>query len=99
MARAIPHIDTKVDVEKTVSEIEASLLAHNASHIAKEYELGQIKAMAFRHGNVPFQLPAKVEAVYQILIGRRREFLYQEDKERIYGQAPKNSVAECYVLD
>ena len=70
MPRVIPYIDTAVVVEKTLAEIEDLLRVHNVSHVMKEYDMGRIKAVAFKHGGVPFQLPANVEAIYQYLFDR-----------------------------
>ena len=67
MPREIPYIDTTVSVERTLAEIEELLRIHNASHVLKEYDAGRIKAVGFKHGGVPFQLPAKVDALYQVI--------------------------------
>ena len=67
MPREIPYIDTTVPVEKTLGEIEELLRVHNASHVVKEYDMGRIKAVGFKHGGVPFQLPTKADAIYQYL--------------------------------
>ena len=67
MPREIPYIDTTVSVERTLAEIEELLRVHNASHVMKEYDMGRIKAVGFKHAGVPFQLPANVDALYQVI--------------------------------
>lgn len=96
MTRVIPYIDTTVAVEKTLAEIEELLRVHNASHVVKEYESGRIKAVAFKHDGVPFQLPANVEALYQHLLTARKalprfryEYPSHEIQGRIHAQAER----------
>ena len=96
MPRKIPYVDTAVSIEKTVAEIETILLVHNASHIMKEFESGRIKSVAFKHDNVPFQLPTNVEPVYQYLLDIRQQspryslrYPDQQAKARLYDQAAR----------
>jgi hypothetical protein len=72
MPRTIPYIDTEVKVEKTVAEMESILQVHGASHVMKEFESGRIKSLAFKHGDIPFQLPVNVEACYQVIYSAKK---------------------------
>lgn len=67
MPREIPYIDTTVSVEKTVAEIEEILRIHKATLVQKRYDNGRIQALSFIHSGVPFQLPAKVDSLYQVI--------------------------------
>lgn len=96
MPLTIPYIATTVDVQKTLSEIEAILQVHGVSAIAKEYESGRIRSLAFKHDGVPFQLPARVENLYQYLLKTRQEtpryrysVLTQEQRAKIFAQAER----------
>ncbi len=73
MAREIPYIDTSVTVQKTVAEIETILQVHGASQIVKNFESGRIKAIAFMHEDIPFQLPSNVDAIYQRIVEGRKD--------------------------
>ncbi len=93
MARAIPYIDTTVAVKKTVAEIEDILGVHGATHVMKTLEAGQIKALSFKHEDMAFQLPANVDAIYQLLLTKRRGSRYWEPdqsvKEHLHEQAER----------
>lgn len=96
MPREIPYIDTKVSVKNTVAEIEAILQVHGASAVMKEFESGRIKSVAFKHDNIPFQLPVNVEAVYQYLLDKKQSsrnynlrYPDQAAKVRIHDQAER----------
>ncbi len=98
MARKIPYIDTTVAVAKTVVEIEAILQAHKVDSVKKDFENGKVKSLAFKHGDIPFQLPANTEALYQYLLDQRvnhTNYRYryrypdQEAKTRLHDQAER----------
>lgn len=70
----ILNYSTQVAVTKTVGEIQALLAKHGAKSILIDYDgQGQPVALAFLlatpHGERGFKLPARVEAVWQVLRG------------------------------
>lgn len=74
MPVSLRNYTTKVDVLKTVGEIETILARHGVSRIMKEYDgQGGVDALTFSvriqaNGNdVPFRLPVNTEAVLAIL--------------------------------
>ena len=77
---------------KTIAEIEILLQLHGAEATMREYESGHIKAIAFKHEGISFQLPARVEALYQYLIQARQQrpgFVDQAMKIRLHDQAER----------
>ena len=82
---------TQVPASKTVSEIHTILAKHGATAILTEYGPNhEVIAISFKvltkHGELPFQLPCKPEAVYKILRkrprARYRVLAEQHDKEQ-----------------
>ena len=98
MPREIPYIDTTVLVEKTLAEIEDILRVHNASHVLKEYDMGRVKAMGFKHGGVPFQLPSNVDFIYQYILGKHVDGARWLQKGHwAYGSPPQAAKALWYA--
>jgi hypothetical protein len=62
---------TSIAVDKTVGEIHQKLAKAGAGQILNEYQNGIVSAVSFRintkFGYVAFRLPARIEAVEQIL--------------------------------
>jgi len=72
----LKNYTTTIAPEKSIAEIEANLSMHGATDIHKQYDgQGNIVAISFgintEHGFLPFRLPAKPEAVRQILIDEK----------------------------
>ncbi len=69
----LKNYTTTIAPEKTIAEIEVNLSMHGATDIHKQYDgQGNVIAITFgintEHGFIPFRLPAKPEAVRQILM-------------------------------
>jgi len=69
----LKNYTTTIAPEKSIAEIEVTLSMHGATDIHKQYDgLGNVIAITFgintKHGIIPFRLPAKPEAVRQILM-------------------------------
>lgn len=62
---------TKIDVEKTIGEIQKCLASHGASAILTDYEEGYVKAISFKISyndqSVGFRLPTDWKPVLEIL--------------------------------
>lgn len=74
----LKNYTTSIPVEKTIAEIEMILALHGCSDIWKQYDgLGNVTGINFvinaGSGKIPFRLPAKVEAVRNILITEREK--------------------------
>jgi hypothetical protein len=93
MPQTIAFQQTTVPAAKSASEIEALLQKHGASHAAKEFEAGRIKAMAFvmdtPDGKFPFRMPVNVDAVFTILMRERKGYSAQSDRQRLFDQAER----------
>ena len=97
MTRPIPYIDTEVSAVRSIAEIEEIIAAHarNVS-MMKRVESGRITAVAFEMEGVGYQLPGRVENVYQaMLAGKLRQSnggSYRSSKEKqaaLYAQAER----------
>lgn len=68
---ALLNYTTKIDVEKTIGEIQKVLASHGASAILTDYEDGYVKAISFKillNGNpVGFRLPTDWNPVLELL--------------------------------
>lgn len=68
---------TKIEPEQTVAQIQRVLGQYGVSAIQTEYDKGEVKAVFFKikiaDKDVPFRLPCRSEAVYQIIIGRMKK--------------------------
>jgi len=86
----LKNYTTTIAPEKTIAEIEANLSMHGASDIHKQYDgRGNVVAITFgintEHGFIPFRLPAKPEAVRQILM---------DEKEKRQLNIPKKTASD-----
>lgn len=67
---------TKVEAHKTIGQIQGVLASYGASAILVEYEQGEATALSFKvkvgEQEIPFTLPCRWEAVYKILVARRK---------------------------
>lgn len=68
----LKNYSTKIPANKTISEIEESLLQHGATDLWKSYGANkEILSLAFavptEHGKIPFKLIINIEAVRQII--------------------------------
>lgn len=65
---------TKISESQTVGEIQGLLGENGASKILVEYEKGNIEAVSFclkvGDKDIPFRLPCRWRAVYNVIIGR-----------------------------
>ena len=69
---------TEVPAVKTVGEITAALISAGATQIATNYQAGRLSGLSWvmhlpGQGDRLFEMPARVEPVYKILISRRRD--------------------------
>lgn len=83
-----------VAVSRSVQRIEEKLVAFGASDIMKSYDNKTLKAIRFQylmHGRkVPFELPARVEAVEKVLMKSVRR-MQPGTRERIREQAERTA--------
>ena len=75
----LKNYTTQVPVERTIAEIEKLLAKFGATDIWKQYESGNVKRINFvintAMGEIPFKLPANVEAVRAVLMEKRKRGL------------------------
>lgn len=69
---AILNYTTKINAEKTASEIQSKLVKAKAQAVMSEYDSsGVVTHISFRvqtlHGLMNFRLPANIEAVYKVI--------------------------------
>jgi len=76
MPAVIAYETTEVSPEKTAAEIERMLQAAGVVAVAKSFDQGKMTAIYFRvetpAGVLPFQLPVNVNAVYQLLVTKKK---------------------------
>jgi len=76
MPVVIAYETTEVSPEKTATEIEKRLQEAGVIGVAKTFDQGKITAIYFRvetpAGVLPFQLPVNVNAVYQLLLNKKK---------------------------
>lgn len=73
----LKNYTTTIAPEKTVTEIEAILSSHGATDIYKQYDgMGNITTISFavetEYGHLAFRLPARPEAVRQIISDQKK---------------------------
>jgi len=65
---------TSISAVKSAGQIQGNLVAHGAKSIMLNYTNGVPSSLSFiiatPHGDLPFRLPAKVEAVKKVLEGQ-----------------------------
>ena len=102
MAQTLPYETSTVTAEKTASEIEDMLREAGVAKVGKTYENNKVKAIYFQmdtpKGSMPFTLPVNVDAVYQIMITKkknssRRDYriTQRELEERTHAQAERTA--------
>lgn len=68
----IKNYTTKVSASKTVGEIQEILAKHCSSRIMLDYDDGHVASVCFAvktpHGMRSFRLPARVDAVYSVML-------------------------------
>ena len=76
MPDVIAYETTEVAPEKTAAEIEKMLQQAGVVGVAKTFDQGKMTAIYFRvetpAGVLPFQLPVNVNAVYQLLVNKKK---------------------------
>lgn len=86
---------TQVPATRTIGEIQIILAEHKASAILTEYDdNGRVTAISFKirsaAGEIPFRLPASVDAVYNLLLRQRvRSVSGKQAQELVYKQAER----------
>lgn len=98
---------TKIDVEKTISEIQKCLASHGASAILTDYEDGYVKAISFKISflgqEVGFRLPTDWKPVLATLEGDRkvpRSLHTREQAVRVAWRIVKDwVVAQMAIVD
>lgn len=95
----IKNYTTTVTTDKTLGEIQKLLVAHGARSIMIDYNTDHLPCslsflISTAKGNIPFELPANIEAVEKLLWNQRdkhyREYdrRYQESlRQRLHDQA------------
>ena len=90
---------TKISAEQTVGQIQELLGRYGAAAIMVNYEAGQVRSIAFQirlgDRNVPFALPCRWEAVYEVLHRRRRRQRFSSESA---DQAQAKRVAWRQIL-
>lgn len=92
----IRNYTSSVPADKSVGNIEKLLVKHGATGIMKEYDGGgNLDSIAFRKlvkgETVSFQLPARVEQVYQLLLRQRKGRPTEPQRKAIYDQAKRTA--------
>jgi len=98
---------TKIDVEKTIAEIQKCLSAHGASAILTDYEDGYVKAISFKiefdGKQIGFRLPTDWEPVLKLLENERkvpRSLCTREQAVRVAWRIVKDWVlAQMAIVD
>lgn len=86
MKKKIRNYTTNIPASTTIGEIQVMLAKSGATGIAMDYDgQGNIKALFFRivvgNKEMPFKLPAKPEAVYEVLHAHKQgEETYREQR-------------------
>lgn len=80
---AILNYTTDVPVEKTIAEIQRILVKAGAAAVLNDYEAGAIVAVSFkvkvRDQELAFRLPANIDAVYKVLVARKKYRGYNDE--------------------
>lgn len=89
---AILNYTTKIDVHKTLGEIQKKLVAHGARKLMYDYDgQGRIRSLSFTvetpEGEIGYKLPANVDAIYLVMKEQRRAGLIKTNVD--YAQAER----------
>jgi hypothetical protein len=102
---------TEVPATRTAAEISACLIQAGATQIAQDYEEGKITglrwSMKLNGRDVMFDMPTRVEPVYQILLKRRTVYVSSDEKVRLREKAERVAwrqllrwvQAQCAMID
>jgi len=102
MPEVIAYENTEVSAEKTASEIERMLQEAGVVGVAKTFDQGKISAIYFRvetpAGVLPFQLPVNINAVYQLMVNKKKTAqryrygeLPRDVQEQLHAQAERTA--------
>lgn len=84
---------TKVSSERTVAEIQKIMSRYGASKILLEYAGGEVEAVSFIYKvgglELPFRLPCRWPAMFEVLKKRRRGYLYDNDRRELEAKAKR----------
>ncbi len=84
---------TKIEPGQTVGEIQRVLGKYGAGAILTEYDKGEVVAVCFKVNvngkDIPFKLPCRPEAIYQVLIKRRKNMMTDRGIETAKLQAKR----------
>ena len=87
---------TEIPAERTAAEVSSCLVQAGATSVSVRYDSGKVVGMSWtmRVGpnEMQFSMPARIEPVYALLMGRRPnggKYLYDSDKVRIRAQAER----------
>lgn len=85
---------TEVSAEKSAAEITSLLVCAGASQIATDYKAGKIAGLRFTlqvsGQTLAFELPARTEPVYKLLLSRtRKSWFSDKEKEQKRAQAER----------
>lgn len=84
---------TEIAAERTAAEISGVLIRAGANQIATDYDAGKIVGlrwvMRVNGRDLAFDMPARVEPVYQILRKRRSGYIGKEVEQRLRAQAER----------
>jgi len=83
---------TKIEPEQTVGEVQRLLGRYGAKAILMHYDRGEITALCFQINisgkDIPFRLPCRPEAIYEVLLKRRKKY-HKDTKEKDISQAKR----------
>lgn len=96
MTPNIRNYTSSVNADQSVMNIERKLVMHGSTRIMKEYDgLGNVSAISFQkqHRNemLSFQLPAKVDSVYQLFLKQKKTKLTEPQKKTLFEQAKRTA--------
>lgn len=92
---------TEISAERTIAEIERSLIAHGAAAVLKDCEAGVIIAVSFKiktpAGDMPFRLPCRWQAI-ETLLSKRAHKRYPSNREGAARREKAKRVAWRQIL-
>ena len=91
---------TEVSAERSAGEITSLLIRTGAQQIATDYRDGKIAGLRFTlqvtGQTLLFELPARTEPVYKILLKRKTGILSDRDKENLRARAERIGWRQLY---
>lgn len=83
---------TKIEPEQTVGEIQRVLGKYGAKAILMQYDKNEVTGVCFQINvngkDIPFKLPCRPEAIYEVLLKRRKKY-HKDTKEKDISQAKR----------